>query len=212
MATPKTPATVPRATAATPTTTRQRLVAAAEDLIAEVGDESAVTVRALEARAGVTAPTIYRHFPDMSALLSEIATRQFSRLAETVEAAAAEHTDDPVAALAAMGQAFAQHALSHPGAYRVLFMNRIDSPVDTTQRLRDAAGYHHLVAMTRRAIDIGALPADDDPHELASLLLMSVHGVISMTIARPGGWSNPEHLVERMIHAVGYGVIPRTTR
>lgn len=187
--------------------TRERLVRAAEELLFEGDSEQAVSVRALERRAGVTAPTIYRYFPNMGSLLAEVASRQFGRLDAAIVATAG--FDDPIAEVTALGRAFARFGLEHPSEYRVVFMNRVDDASTATDRLREAAGYHRLVDAVRRAVEHGALGPDEDPEEIANLLILSLHGVISMLIARPEGWGDPEALIERMMFAVGYGIAPR---
>ncbi len=197
----------PRTTAIGQETTRERLVRAAEALLFEGDSEDAVSVRALERRAGVTAPTIYRYFPNMGSLLAEVAGRQFAQLDAALEASTG--IADPIAEVLAIGRAFAAFGLEHPNEYRVLFMNRTGDAAAATDRLRTAAGFHRLVRAVRRVIDDGALPSDADPEGIADLLLLSLHGVVSMLIARPGGWGDPEQLIERMMYAVGYGIAPR---
>jgi AcrR family transcriptional regulator len=189
------------------TTTRERLLRAAEALLLEAESEAAVSVRALERQAGVTAPTIYRYFPDMGTLLAEVAVRQFARLDEALEAVAG--IPEPEAQILAYGRAFARFGLEHPHEYRVLFMNRVADAGPATDRVRQAASYHRVVDVVRRSIAEGVLAPDDDADEIASLLIMSLHGVISMLIARPGGWADTDRLVDRMMTAVGYGIVPR---
>jgi len=62
---------------ATADTTRERIVAAAVDLLAEGGRE-AVSTRAVSTAAGVQAPTIYRLFGDKQGLLDAMATHGFT--------------------------------------------------------------------------------------------------------------------------------------
>lgn len=193
-----------RATAAD---TRERLLRAAEDLLVEAESEAAVSVRALERRAGVTAPTIYRHFPDMATLLAEVADRQFARFDAALAAAAGDLP--PEEQVRAYGEAFARFGLGHPHEYRVLFMNRVTDTARAADRVRRAASYHRMVEATQQLVDDGTLPPDEDAAEVAGLLIMSLHGVISMLIARPDGWGEPDRLVERMMVAVGYGIVPR---
>lgn len=187
--------------------TRERLLRAAEDLLVEAESEAAVSVRALERRAGVTAPTIYRYFSDMAALLAEVADRQFARFDEVLAAATGDLS--PEGQVRAYGEAFARFGLGHPHEYRVLFMNRVTDTDRAADRVRRAASYHRMVEATQQLIADGTLPPDEDADEVASLLVMSLHGVVSMLIARPGGWADPDRLVERMMTAVGYGILPR---
>jgi len=43
---------------------REVVIAVATDLLAELGDVEALTMRAVATAAGVTPPSVYRHFPD----------------------------------------------------------------------------------------------------------------------------------------------------
>jgi AcrR family transcriptional regulator len=47
-------------------------------LLIERGDPAQVSLRGVAARVGVTAPAIYRHFPDKDALLLAAAGEQFA--------------------------------------------------------------------------------------------------------------------------------------
>jgi AcrR family transcriptional regulator len=53
--------------------TREKLIDAGIDLVAEAGGEEELTVRRVAARAGVSVPTAYRHFPDRDALFEGMA-------------------------------------------------------------------------------------------------------------------------------------------
>lgn len=187
--------------------TRQRIVEAAEALLLGAESEEAVSVRALERQAGVTAPTIYRYFPDMSALLAEVATRQFERLNDAI-AVATGHAD-PVLQIQEYGRAYARFALTHPNEYRVLLMNRTRDDQAASVRVREATGFQRLVVAVRAGIEAGRIAGDLSAEEVASLLVMSLHGVVSMIIARPDGWADPEALVEQMMQTMGLGLVPR---
>lgn len=52
--------------------TREKLIEAATDLVAEAGGEE-LSIRAVAARAGVSVPTAYRYFADRGALLEALA-------------------------------------------------------------------------------------------------------------------------------------------
>jgi AcrR family transcriptional regulator len=52
--------------------TRAKLIEAGVDLVADAGGDE-LTVRRVAARAGVSVPTAYRHFPDRDALLEAMA-------------------------------------------------------------------------------------------------------------------------------------------
>lgn len=65
-----------------------RSVAAAADLLETTGDESAVTLRAIARRIGVTAPSIYPHFDDREQILAAAVDSVFPRLVNRLLTAA----------------------------------------------------------------------------------------------------------------------------
>src|SRR4051794_27635084 len=99
---------------------QRALVDAAVALLAE-GGAAAVTLREVARRAGVTHAAPYRHFADKAALLAAVAEEGFRALHDAVARAGAEAPDDPLARLAASGQAYLRFAMSHPAHYRVMF-------------------------------------------------------------------------------------------
>ena len=68
---------------------REDILAAATALLDELGTEEAVTLRAVARRAGITAPSIYSHFPDRQAILLAVVRDAFTELTETLREAAA---------------------------------------------------------------------------------------------------------------------------
>ncbi len=48
---------------------REVVIRVATDLLAELGDVDALTMRAVATAAGVTPPSVYRHFPDKHTLV-----------------------------------------------------------------------------------------------------------------------------------------------
>lgn len=62
--------------------TREKLIQAGIDIVADAGDGE-LTVRSVAARAGISVPTAYRHFPDRETLLDEMAAWIGARVAGT---------------------------------------------------------------------------------------------------------------------------------
>ncbi|URM92727.1 TetR/AcrR family transcriptional regulator [Streptomyces sp. MRC013] len=75
---------------------RERIVAAAREAFVESGAEAALDE--IARRAGVGNATLYRHFPDRTALVREVVVHVMARVAQSAERAAAEEAD-PFAAL-----------------------------------------------------------------------------------------------------------------
>src|SRR3954454_1483992 len=75
----------------------EQLLAAARDLVADKG--AGVALEEVAQRAGVGIATLYRRFPDRTALLREVVIDALERTRAVAEQAAEEH-DDPFEALA----------------------------------------------------------------------------------------------------------------
>ncbi|MCM3523074.1 TetR/AcrR family transcriptional regulator [Curtobacterium sp. P97] len=101
---------------------RERIVVGAAELLHD-GGVDAVTTRAVAARAGVQAPTIYRLFGDKDGLLDAVAehvTTVFSaEKAAMVDAAGADGTD-PVEALRAGWDATIAFGLANPDLFVIM--------------------------------------------------------------------------------------------
>lgn len=90
------------------------ILTAARDLL-EAGGPEAVTMRAIAARLGIQAPSLYKHFPDKEALEVALIT---AGLADQARAfAAATQSRKPLAALAS---AYRKWAVEHPHLYQLM--------------------------------------------------------------------------------------------
>src|SRR5919202_69736 len=83
---------------------RNDILAAAEQLLIQTGDDDAVSIRAIADAAGVTPPSIYLHFADKSELLAAVCEARFRDFDQYLQDATAG-IDDPVEALGARGRA-----------------------------------------------------------------------------------------------------------
>ncbi|UIX29135.1 TetR/AcrR family transcriptional regulator [Streptomyces sp. GQFP] len=101
---------------------RRDILAAVNRLLAEWGGIEKLTVRAVAAEVGVSAPSIYLHFTDKTELLWAAMEDKYEALAAGMAA------DDAEAAargarerLRAQAHAYCRFALAHPGHYRLMF-------------------------------------------------------------------------------------------
>ena len=99
--------------------TRQRIVEAAVALHAELGP-SKTSILALSHRAGVSRPTIYRHFPDQRSLLAACSSHVRAVSPPPALAAWKEITDPERRLVVALGQLFAYYAANEDLLARVL--------------------------------------------------------------------------------------------
>lgn len=195
---------------------RDDILAAAGRLLAERGDENAVSVRMIADAVGVTPPSIYLHFPDKDALIEAVCEERFRAFDEALESAAAGAAG-PLDALRARGHAYVRFALDNPEHYRVIFMTRHERAM-TAEELLDAGpeaaagarAFAHLVGAVTAAAEAGAI-VTDSPLLTALHLWASFHGLASLLISEPGfPWPDVDVLVDSVLDAQERGLLPRT--
>jgi AcrR family transcriptional regulator len=183
------------------------ILAAASALLAETGQEEAVSVRAVAERVGVTPPSIYLHFADKGELLAAVCAQVFAEF-DQVMAAAAASTADPVQALERQGIAYVDFARQRPEHYRLMFMSRpppgVAGPTDA--ELTAVSGLARVIAAVTEAQAAGRI-AIEDPGRVAMRLWMHAHGLASLLIAKSHfPWGDTEELVRRTLRASLLGV------
>lgn len=151
--------------------TRERLLAAAEELIDE-GGYGAASVVAIARRAGVASGTLYRHFPSKAELFVQLFRAVCDRELAAMQAAAqrmpagATETERLITVLAT----FARRALRRPRRAWALLAEPVDALVDA-ERLAYRARYGALVARSLQiAIAAGELPDQDVDFTAAALV------------------------------------------
>jgi AcrR family transcriptional regulator len=186
---------------------REEILAAAERLLIETGDEGAVSIRAIAEAAGVTPPSIYLHFADKTDLLGAVCEARFQEFDRYLEAAAAGF-EDPLDALWARGRAYVRFGLDHPEHYRILFMTR---PGPRAER-QDPSGlpgltaFSHLVEEVAACMEARAL-APGDPFLVATGLWTAMHGITSLLIARPDfPWPDLDQLLGHVLGVQSRGL------
>ncbi|MCK9248694.1 MAG: WHG domain-containing protein [Solirubrobacteraceae bacterium] len=102
---------------------RDGLLDAATELLAELHDVDAMSVRAVTRRAGVSPTALYLHFADKDELVVATKQRCFAALRDRLDDAA-DGAVDPWARLTAMGAAYLAFAREQPGWYAVCFHTR----------------------------------------------------------------------------------------
>ncbi len=187
---------------------RKEILAAAERLLIQTGDEGAVSIRAIADAAGVTPPSIYLHFADKTELLGAVSEARFRDFDRYLEEAAAG-VDDPLEILRARGRAYVRFGLENPEHYRILFMTR--RAPDTTPPDADLPGmgaFSRLVEDVARAMDTGVF-APGEPFLVAVGLWTAVHGVTSLLIARPDfPWPEEDRLLDHVLDVALRGLQP----
>jgi AcrR family transcriptional regulator len=191
---------------------RDEILAAAERILIETNDQSALSIRAIAAAVGVTPPSIYLHFADRNDLVFAVCERQAEQL-EQAMAEAAESVDDPWERIRRRGYAYLRWGLDNPEHYRILMMSRPDQTPErfVDERLADTAGLLPVAEDVAAAVASAQVVASDDPLETTKLLWMMIHGMVSLLISKPEfPFGSIDVVYERMFELVHRGLAPRT--
>ena len=149
--------------------TRERLLAAARELIEDGGYGSA-SVAAIAERAGVAAGTLYRHFASKEDLFVDVFRSVCAGEERAMLVAANETPGSAVDRLEAVLTTFARRALRNRRLAWALLAEPVDPLVDA-ERIAYRERYSSLVAAElRAAIDAGEIPPQDLAFTAAALV------------------------------------------
>jgi AcrR family transcriptional regulator len=190
---------------------REEILAAAERILIQTNDQSALSIRAIAAAVGVTPPSIYLHFADRNDLVFEVCERQAEQLERTMDEAA-EGVQDPWERIRRRGYAYLRWGLDSPEHYRILMMSRPDQTPDrfVDERLADTAGLVPVAADLVAAVASEQVDSNDDPLETTKILWMMIHGMVSLLISKPDFPFGPvDEIYARMFDLARRGLAPR---
>ncbi len=180
--------------------TRQAVLAAAADLL-DAGGPSAVTLREVGARVGLTRSAPYRHFVDKEGLLTALATQAWSNLDNelheiaTSDVPAVERLRRALMALIRVGR-------QRPHLYRLMFIPPAGDPgaaVRAAERTQDQ--FLRLVA---------GVVGNDDAWTYGGVFFTSAHGITDLGLSGhlvPTKWPTAESLVDVLV-----GLLPSRGR
>jgi AcrR family transcriptional regulator len=184
---------------------RADILAAAEQLLIQTGDQGAVSIRAIADAAGVTPPSIYLHFADKAELLGAVCEARFGEFSEFITDAV-RGIDDPLEVVREMGRAYVRFGLENPEHYRIMFMTRPLAEGLPLDRLPGLTAFGHVVAAVDRCMEAGAIAAGD-AFLVATNLWTAVHGVTSLLIARPDfPWPDLDRLMGLVLDVQSKGL------
>ncbi len=154
---------------------------------------SALSLRELARRLGVSHAAPAHHFPDRTALLVEIAREGYERFAAAL-AAAGEATRSDGDRLSAIGRAYVAFALAHPATFRVMFGREIAELGRPPAALAEASGRAYEVLL--RGVEAALAdvpPARRPPADHVAFAAWSVvHGAAMLWLDGPLRCGVPE--------------------
>ncbi|MFI6940351.1 TetR/AcrR family transcriptional regulator [Streptomyces sp. NPDC050418] len=188
MAYRKTPAEISRLEAA-----RDRLVACATDVVAEVGWAQA-SVSAVADAAGMAAGSVYQHFPSKAALAVEVFRRAAGREVEVL-GEVLQGPGDPVERLRCGIDVFARRALERRGLAYALLAAPAEAAVGA-ERLDFRRRYRALFAeVVREGVSAGRLPPQN-AEITAAALTGAIGEVLVDPLAAPDAQAAPALLAD----------------
>ncbi|MCB1294603.1 MAG: TetR/AcrR family transcriptional regulator [Gordonia sp.] len=176
------------------------IVDAAIELLIDAGDDSAVSIRSVAARVGVTPPSIYLHFADKQELLDAVWSRYFENI-DGVLAAACENVDDPLERLVRMGVAYVRFAVGAPALYRLL--DARTPRKDHSPKGDELTASAPFVRLHEAVSEL----VGSDPDAGVLEFWAAAHGIASLMICRPDlGWDDDLGHAEHMFTALCRGM------
>ena len=159
---------------------RRDLLDTALALIAEEGP-SAVSLRALARRLGVSHAAPANHFPDKAALFTAIAVEGFALLAEAIEDGVRRLGRDATAGqrFRAAGRAYTGFALAHPAHFAVMWQRDLLHQ-DDPELVAAGDTTFELLLGSVRDIQSEGWAAGRDPQAVAYLAWSVVHGLAAL--------------------------------
>ncbi|WP_431683612.1 TetR/AcrR family transcriptional regulator [Kitasatospora sp. KL5] len=187
---------------------REEIVVATVRMLDALGDDQALSLRAVAREINVAATSVYLHFPDHDALVLAALERCHRDLVLAVQQAE-DAADDAAARLRARTLVLGSWAHDHPGLYKVLHESTLNRRADMP--FKEELGLATTAAV-RRCMDAGLAPAADAA-EVALDLRAAVHGAVSLRVNEPDrAWPPLEEQVDRFLHRlVGLSQAPPGT-
>jgi AcrR family transcriptional regulator len=142
---------------------------------------SALTLRTVGKRLGVSRTALYRHFADKSALLTAVASDGFRTLRLRTHDAWESHgggTDG----FAAMGAAYIRFAVAHPSHYRVMFGGFVKGATTGSELAQEGGGAFQVLVDAIVSLQNDGILRKDHPLELAQYIWANVHGIAMFAI------------------------------
>lgn len=167
-------------------------VSAAMELLEEDG-ETALSLRAVARRAGVSPAAPYRHYADREALVSAVAALGYRELAEQL--GAAHPSPATPEQLASVAIAYVKFALERPALFRIMFSEPCDR--DNDERIAATAA----VSQYLREI-VGRVFPEADTEAMATATWALVHGLAFLYLDGKLDASTPSAVADRVTAAI----------
>ncbi|MEV6031448.1 TetR/AcrR family transcriptional regulator [Nonomuraea sp. NPDC052116] len=174
---------------------RRDIIDATLRMLDELGDDEALSLRAVAREVGIAATSVYIHFADRDALVFAALEQCTHGLLSDLNQAESVH-DDPVARLRARLLFLGTWVRDHAGLYKVLHESTLNRRMHLVFKEELAV---RTTAAVQRCLDAGLAPVGDAV-TLALDLRAAVHGAVSIRVNEPGlAWPPLEEQIDRFL-------------
>jgi AcrR family transcriptional regulator len=139
------------------------------------------TLREVARRAGVSHAAPYKHFPDKSALLAELATLGFNQLRDGIADALSRPLRSARAEFIAAAKAYIHFGTANPSLYRLMFSADVDKTVFPKLDEAGATAFAELIGILERGRQSGAFKKQPVRSQAAAAWAL-VHGFTLLAI------------------------------
>jgi AcrR family transcriptional regulator len=155
---------------------RQEIISAAAQMLGELADDEALSLRAVARAVSISPTSVYLYFPDRDALVAATMERCHAAMIQaTDEAEAAQQ--DPALGLRARILAQAAWVHEHRGLHKVMHESKVGFPFKEAEFARTTAA-------VQRCMDAGVAPPGDAA-AVALDLRTAVIGMLSLRLNEP---------------------------
>jgi AcrR family transcriptional regulator len=158
---------------------KNALIEAGIEILAKEG-VSALSLRQVARKAGVSHTAPYAHFSDKQALIAAISTEGYHKLYEKISGAARRYTGDPMRQLVEASWAYIEFALADTDHFRITLSGAVEKEKDYPAYVEiSKKNFNLVVEIVEACQKDGVLP--DGPSDLVAVSIWGLlHGMVSL--------------------------------
>jgi AcrR family transcriptional regulator len=185
-----------------PLDVRQRILSASLSLLENEG-LSALSMREVSRRAGVSHQAPYNHFADREAILGALAQQGFAILAERIEAERnTAPSGDTLGRLRACFHAYVEFACTNPAHFRLMFRPELVDLENCPGALAEGDRAFAYLTDGVRELQQAGLRAEPSLDAITALVWSSAHGLSCLLLDGPLARKMPNAQREELVWGV----------
>jgi AcrR family transcriptional regulator len=160
---------------------KNALIAAGADILSKEG-VSALSLRKVAQKAGVSHAAPYAHFADKQALIAAISTEGYKKLYEQIARVAEQYRSDPLRRLVEASWAYVQFALDEPDQFKVTLSGMIEKEQDFPAFVETAKQTFGLVVEIAEQCQQEGILRKGAPDLMAVSAWSLIHGFVTLLL------------------------------